>query len=336
MDMDTLAHRGTHAGEQPVDWKPAQVQSGPDDGLGAGQAAAGMLTRGLGWFSLGLGLAQVVAPERVVRLVGAPVTGTSVLITRLMGAREISHGLGVLSSARPVPWMWTRVAGDVLDLGLLSRAGGASGSRPVRVAGAMAAVVGTTAADVFDALQLRDRAEPVAAGRPMRVKAAVTIDRSAADIYRYWRHFENLPDIMAHLKSVEVLDETRSRWTVRAPLGSSATWEAEIVEDVEEQVVAWQSVPGSTIDNSGEVRLMPAPGDRGTELHVLLRYELPAGAVGAALAKLFGDDPVQQVKDDLRRFKQVMETGQVVRSDGAPSGTDARLQPKQRPARPGD
>lgn len=262
------------------------------------------------------------------------VTRTSTLVTRAMGVREIVHGVGVLTTSRPAPWLWTRVAGDVLDMSLLGRSLGSSGARRARVVGAMAAVAGTAAADVFDSMQLAGRQEQVRSQTPMRIKAAVTINRSAEDLYRYWHDFENLPDFMTHLRSVEWIDEGRSRWTVRAPLGSSASWDAETTEDVPNELIAWQSLPGSMVENAGEVRFVEASGGRGTELHVLLHYEAPAAAIGSALLKLFGDDPVQQVKDDLRRFKQVMETGQVVRSDGAPYGTDARMQPKQRPGQP--
>ncbi len=327
----SLAHTGAHAGEHAVDWSPDQVESGAE--AGGGSSAAGVLARGLGLFSLGLGVAQVLAPQRVVSMVGAPVTQTSLLVTRVMGVREIAHGLGVITSSRPAPWLWTRVAGDAIDMGLLGRSMNAAGAKPARVAGAMAAVAGTAAADLYDSVSL-SRSDETVGTTPMRVKAAVTINRSADDLYRYWSNYENLPDFMTHLKSVEWLDDGRSKWTVRAPLGSSASWEAETVEDVAGEVIRWQSLPGSQIVNEGEVRFKPAPGDRGTEVHVLLRYESPVGSIGSALLKLFGDEPVQQVKDDLRRFKQVMETGQVVRSDGAPYGSDARMQPKQRPAQP--
>ncbi|MCW2962128.1 MAG: cyclase [Thermoleophilia bacterium] len=327
-----LAHRGPHAGRG-IDWPPDQLQSGIDTDGSPASSLAGPLARGLGWFSLGLGLAELLAPRSVAKMIGVPPTTGTLAVTQLMGVRELVHGLGILSSDRPAPWVWTRVAGDALDLGLLSRNLDRAGANRTRVAGAMLAVAGTTLGDLYDSTQL-PRTAPAAMNVPMRVATSITINRSADDLYRYWRDLENLPDVMTHLKSVEDLGAGISRWTVRAPLGSSGTWDAEIVEDAPGVVVAWESLPGSDIPNSGEVRFKPAPGDRGTELHVLLHYEAPAGPIGAAVLKLFGDDPVQQVKDDIRRFKQVMETGQVVRSDGAAHGMDARSQPKQRPARP--
>lgn len=330
----TLAHDGA-GNTAGVEWPAELVQSGVASGESTGTRAGLTLARGLALFSIGLGVAQVLVPDRVARLVGVPATDTARTVLRLMGAREIAHGVGILRSQRPGAWVGSRVAGDALDMGLLGGALASGGaSNPSRTIGALAAVAGTAAADVADTLQLRGHRESLAAHTPMRVRAAVTVNRSAEDLYTWWRSFDNLPDLMTHLKSVELLDDSRSRWTVRAPLGSSASWEAELVEDVPNELVAWQSLPGSQVENAGEVRFVQAPGGRGTEVHVLLTYDSPVGQVGAALLKLFGDDPVQQVKDDLRRFKQVMETGQVVRSEGAPEGTDARNQPKQHAARP--
>lgn len=329
---DSLAHQAATR-HRAVDWHPEQVESGPEGPVSGTQAMAAQLARGLGWFSLALGVAQVLAPARVARTVGVPTTSRSVAITRFMGMREIAHGAGILTSGRPTPWMWTRVVGDALDLGLLGGALRTSGSRTARVAGAIAAVGSTTAADVLDSVLLSRSPDDTASSPTMRVKAAVTIGRSPDDLYQYWRDFENLPDVMTHLQSVELLDEGRSKWTTSAPVGT-VSWEAEIVEDAPGNVIAWRSLPGSRVETTGEVRFKPAPRDRGTELHVLLHYHAPGGPLGTAIAKVFGEDPVQQVKDDLRRFKQAMETGQVVRSQGAPRGTDAGNQPLQQPARP--
>ena len=108
------------------------------------------------------------------------------------------------------------------------------------------------------------------------------------------------------------------------PLGTSVSWDAELTEDVRGEVIAWRSLPGADVDNSGSVRFEPAPAGRGTEVRVHLRYALPGGRLGATVARLLGEDPHQQVEDDLRRAKQVLETGEVVRSDGSPEGSVAR------------
>ena len=119
---------------------------------------------------------------------------------------------------------------------------------------------------------------------------------------------------MWHLEQVEWTGEGRTRWTAKAPLGTTVTWDAELTEDVRGEVIAWRSLPGADVDNTGSVRFTPAPAGRGTEVRVHLRYSLPGGRAGALVARLLGEEPHQQVEDDLRRFKQVLETGEVVRT----------------------
>lgn len=329
----TMAHSmaPTH---EPTEWPAEAVQSGLDSRERPTTAMARPLARGLGWFSIGLGMAELMMPRRVTALVGAPQRASTHNVVRLLGARELMHGVGILRGQRPAPWVWTRVAGDAIDLALLGRALSDPESKRRRVGAAMLAVSGTTVADLFDGIQVTGQDEPATATLPMRVTTSITIRRSAEDLYRFWRDFENLPDIMTHLQSVEALDDRTSRWKARAPLAGTVSWDAKLVEDHPTKLLRWDSLPGADIETSGIVRFLHAPADQGTEVHVQLRYAAPAGPLGAAVAKLFGEDPYQQVRDDLRRFKQVMETGQVVRSDGAPRGIDARDQPRQHPAQP--
>jgi uncharacterized membrane protein len=127
-----------------------------------------------------------------------------------------------------------------------------------------------------------------------------------------------------------VIDDRRSRWRAKAPAGTSVEWEAELIDDRPNELIAWRSLEGSTVDNSGFVRFERAPGGRGTVVHVELRYCPPAGALGAAVAKLFGEEPRQQLYDDLRAFKQVMELGEVVKSDAS---IHTGMHPAQPPAR---
>lgn len=155
------------------------------------------------------------------------------------------------------------------------------------------------------------------------VERAVTIDRPVAELYDYWRDFRNLPKVMTHLEAVTVIDERRSRWTAKAPLGGHVEWEAELVDDRPNERIAWRSLPDAAVPNSGEVRFRAAPGDRGTEIIVRLRYEPPAGAVGASVATLAFEEPDQQVREDLRRFKAIMETGEAPTTEGQSSGRDA-------------
>jgi uncharacterized membrane protein len=154
----------------------------------------------------------------------------------------------------------------------------------------------------------------------VHVEKTITIEKSPAELYQFWRDFENLPRFMDNLESVTTMDDGRSRWVARAPLGSHVEWDAEVTADEPNQRIAWSSVAEAGVQNAGEVRFVPAPGNRGTEVHVRLDYKPPGGKAGAMVAKLFGDEPGQQVGDDLRRLKQMLEAGEVATTAGQPSG----------------
>ncbi len=156
-------------------------------------------------------------------------------------------------------------------------------------------------------------------GHGARIEKVFTIDRSADELYREWRDFEKLPNIMSHLREVEALDERRSRWHAHGPAGTSASWEAEIITDEPGRRIAWRSVGGS-VPNAGSVSFVPAPGERGTELRVEMQWAPPGGPLGKSFAHLFaGGDPGLIVESDLRRFKSKMEAGDV-----AVNGTDVK------------
>jgi uncharacterized membrane protein len=156
--------------------------------------------------------------------------------------------------------------------------------------------------------------------QPITVERTVTIEKSAEDLYRFWHTLENLPRFTRHLKSVKVYDDGRSHWVTSAPMDKSVEWDARITEDRPNEVIAWTSVEGADITNSGSVNFQPAPGDRGTEVKVIATYDAPAGVVGDAIAKLFGENPKQQIGDDLARFKMLMETGEIATNEGQTSG----------------
>lgn len=151
----------------------------------------------------------------------------------------------------------------------------------------------------------------------IRVRKSITVNRPADEVYGFWRNFENLPRFMKHLESVQMTGDRRSHWTAQAPAGTTVEWDAETTEDRPNELIAWRSVEGADVPNAGVVRFVPAPGGRGTEVHVDLRYDPPAGKLGKLVAKLFGEEPSQQVDGDLRRFKQVLEIGEVVYSDAS-------------------
>ncbi len=239
------------------------------------------LARFLGWFSVGLGTAQLTAPGTMCRLVGASGTGTPRTVMRLLGAREVTQGVGILTRPRPTAWVWSRVGGDVLDLSLLALTAAKHPSGRARTAFAAANVLAVAAPDVYEARHLsRKQGEP-RAGMPVR--KAVTINRPRHDVEAAWQE----------------ADELRRK-----------------------------------VDDAGaSVSFADAPGDRGTELAVEFTYDPPAGDLGAAVQKLRGSDLATQLADDLRRLKQRVETGTIVRSDGTPAG-HLRSSHARRPAQP--
>jgi len=149
----------------------------------------------------------------------------------------------------------------------------------------------------------------VGRGQGTKVEQTVTINRPVLEVYRFWRNFENLPRFMDHLEAVTVIDDTRSHWVAKGPAGSRVEWFADIHNEIDDELIAWRSLPGSEINNAGSVHFTPTGDGAGTEVHVVLSYEPPAGQLGVAFAKLLGEEPSQQVAEDLRRLKQVMDAG---------------------------
>ena len=168
----------------------------------------------------------------------------------------------------------------------------------------------------------------------MDLIATTTVRKDPQELYAYWRALDHLPDFMAHVEDVRVLSDTRSHWQVSAPFGRTVEWDAEITQDEPGRVLAWRSTEGADVANAGKVVFKKAPRDQGTEVRVVISYDVPGGKLGEALARWAGEEPHQQLDDDLRRFKQVVETGEVVVSDGAPWGKRARKEFPQHAAQP--
>ncbi|MBA3444683.1 MAG: SRPBCC family protein [Gemmatimonadales bacterium] len=165
-----------------------------------------------------------------------------------------------------------------------------------------------------------DGSSPVASvgrGQGIKVEESVTINRPVLEVYRFWRNFENLPRFMDHLESVTVIDETRSHWVAKGPVGTRVEWDAVIHNEVDDELIAWRSLPGSEVKNAGSVHFTPTVDGTGTDVRVVLSYEPPAGKLGAAVARLLGEEPTKQVADDLRRLKQVMDSGDVIAASRA-------------------
>jgi len=155
----------------------------------------------------------------------------------------------------------------------------------------------------------------------VHVEHTVVVNRPADELYRFWRDFTNLPRFLQHLQDVTIIDEKRSHWVTKAPAGTTVEWDAEIINEVENELIAWQSIGDTNVPNAGSVRFVPADGGEGTEVKVALNYDPPAGKLGDVIAKLFGESPDQQVRDDLRKFKQLMEAGEIATTEGQPRGT---------------
>jgi uncharacterized membrane protein len=166
----------------------------------------------------------------------------------------------------------------------------------------------------------------------VRARASITINGPRNQIFTFWRKLDSLPLFMEHLEDVEISEDGRSHWIAKGPAGAKLKWTAEIINEVPDELIAWKSLAGGSVDSAGSVRFKDAPGGRGTEVHVELQYNPPAGFVGAYVAKLFGKDPERQISADLRRLKQYLETGDIVTTEGQPKGPvpDPRL-PRQRP-----
>jgi uncharacterized membrane protein len=268
------------------------------------------LARGLGWFSLGLGLAELLAPRAIAKISGTEGKHTGLI--RLYGLREIASGIGIfMQGERPSEAVWSRVVGDALDIATLAVAFASPKSSKGRVAFATANVLAVTALDVLCAQQLSANETG-----GTQVKKSIIINGTPEEIYKFWHDFENLPRFMKHLESVRTTGEGRSHWVAKAPAGTTVEWDAEITEDRPNELIAWRSVEGADVDNAGSVTFETAPGGRGTIVKVDLEYSAPGGVVGTLAAKLFGEEPAQQINDDLRRLKQVIEVGEVIVSDG--------------------
>jgi uncharacterized membrane protein len=274
------------------------------------------LARAIGWFSLALGAAELAAPSAVSRLIGAPTDSRTLSIVRAMGAREIGHGVAILSKPDSAGPVWGRVAGDATDLAFLGSAFSADFANKQRLFAATAAVLGVTALDVVCAQRLNAATSTTDGSHESRITKAVTINKPIEQVYAFWHQLENLPRFMRYVESVERLEGGRTRWRAKAPGGMTVEWEAETLAERENELIAWRSLPGSRVQTSGTVKFTPAPGARGTEVHVEMDFRPPAGALGRTVAWVSGRNPAQQLGEDLRRFKQLLETGEIAVSEG--------------------
>jgi uncharacterized membrane protein len=165
--------------------------------------------------------------------------------------------------------------------------------------------------------------------RDVHIETSIAIDKSAAELYSFWRDFENLPRFMRNLESVTETSELESHWVAKGIAGARVEWDAEIYNEKENELIAWRSLENADVVNAGSVRFQAGPEGHGTYVRVALNYNPPAGKAGATLAQLFGAEPSQLIKEDLRRFKQIMEAGEIASVDGQTSGrAEAAMEPE--------
>lgn len=272
--------------------------------------------KALGIFSLALGLFQLAAPAQVVKAIGLRDRSGARWLMRALGAREVVSGLGVLTRPEAAGPLWLRLAGDAADLTLLASCFSDGRNDRTRLLGATAAVAGVAALDALAAAHSSRNATIQRLVQPIHVVRTISINRPPEFIYEFWRRLENLPKFMSHLESVVDEGET-SLWRAKALPGMRVEWRAEITLDLPNEAIGWRSVEGASVPNSGVVRFNRRLDGRGTELFIELEYDPPGDALGAAIAKLFGREPGQEIQSDLRRLKQVLETGSVMHSDAS-------------------
>ena len=214
--------------------------------------------------------------------------------------RTVEGWVSLISGGALAAYGTKRAIGDHSKLGIALAAGG----------GAL----------VYNGLRPRHHSSGV------HMQAAFTINKPVNEVYRYWRDLQDLPRFMRHLESVRKLDDRRSEWTMRGPMGSSFTWQAEIVDEAENRYIVWRSMPGSVVESSSSLEFREAPGGRGTELVAAMHYNRIGNYIGRGLAEVLGTVPERVLREELRRFKQFVEAGEIPTTEGQTSGRRSLLE----------
>ena len=236
------------------------------------------------------------------------VAGVERWASALGGAALAAYGVKQMREARGLAGAMIAAAGGAL------MARGGTGHCP------MYAAAGFTTADGDS-----DTRAALGGGRGVTVDEVVTINAPAERLFAFWRNFAQLPAFMDHLVSVQQLDYRRSHWVAKAPAGRWVQWDAEIINEIPGELIGWRTLGGADVVSAGSVRFTRATGGRGTEVRVRLQYDPPAGKVGATVAWIMGHEPSRTIREDLRRFKQLMETGEVPTTAGQPRGRQSLL-----------
>lgn len=304
------------------------------------------IARGLGWFSILLGMSELVCGRALARWLGMP--GTETLV-RTYGVREITTGIGILASADPTPWIWSRVVGDALDAGSLAAGLHDENPREGNVAMALANIIAVTVLDVYCAHRLsaeqrpalpahhdysnrsglpssayrqrrRGNTDHTATGTALEAaaQASITIPRPADDLRALWLSPKAQTRIWEHFAEVTAVNDRTADWTAHGPAGGAYRWRTQTEETGTDQV-RWSTLDGADVPNAGSLTFRPAPGDRGTELHLTVRFDPPGGAVGQVVSKLFHIVPREIVLTALYRFRALALTGELPLTDPQPA-----------------
>lgn len=279
--------------------------------------ASEAMVRGLGWLSVGLGLTALLAPRELGSYTG--LKGRTALL-RVTGARELLSGLGLLTRPENCGWIWARVLGDLIDLAVLAGASGRSSRGRGRALASLGVVSAITAFDLGTAVQ-RTRLKSSGARAPdIYLERSLLINKSPAECYAFWRDISNLARFTARVVSITALDERRARWIVALPGQRQLQWDSELTVEVPGQRIQWRALSGAPFQHAGAVVFEAAPGKRGTLVKVSMHYKAPGGSIGAGLVQWLGPDPFGEVRENLRRFKQLIETGEIPTTEGQPAG----------------
>ena len=273
----------------------------------------------------------------------AVITDTTAAVTDAESQREGTTGqyatndtqahdklTGKVNVGQKERWLSVIAGGVLIAFGLTQEKKGigtalALGGGYLAVRGVSGQCMGFRALGISTADTAHSPAAVVQHNSGIRVEEVVTIGKPAHELFEFWRNFENLPRFMDHLEAVTVQDSTHSHWTAKGPAGASVAWDAEIINEEPDALIAWKSTEDAQVPNAGSVRFIAAPGNRGTEVRVNLEYAPPAAKLGALVAAMFGQEPRQQVKAELRHFKQLMENGEIPTTEGQTHGKRSRI-----------
>jgi uncharacterized membrane protein len=305
--------------------------------LRSGSARQSVAARNLGYLSLGLGAGALLMPRWLARVSGLEQHRE---LLPFVGLRELASGIGLLSQTNKTPWLWSRVIGDGMDLAVLaSSVLSPRNPRRLSAAVATAVVAAITAIDTEQSIRSSTGADGFpSAARDAFVTTSIIVGKSAQECYTFWRNPSNLSRFSPMLESVTALDERTSRWVARSVVGAKVTWDSRLTQDAPGERIAWRSLEGGSLYHAGVVSFEQASGGRGTLVRVTMHFKVPGGRAALALAKVLGADPRTEVREDLRRFKQLLEAGEIATTRGQPSGRRSllgRMTPEGRLSRQG-